>query len=284
MIYLEFNDFGQLYHDLTRFPIKHEKEFGNFGNDYFEVGQSQYINNLIISTPSHKLEGPSSDLGNFNYTLAKWTTLLNKYVDKDDYLLLKRRLIESQTKTLTFNFKVHIGLSTDTDQTKNRDSCIIALVFSRNGGSGKWTTVNIFYRVAEIYKKFAVDLMLLNRMFEDLPNLDLKEHLFHIPQPFYSVFILCELIDSPLFKVEEFKDSDSFVARRLYANYLKYYGPDAKLSNYHAIRRKQDMKLNGIVRESIPLESLKMFSDIETPPVVLPTPTKVDSIIEEQLW
>ena len=48
MIYLEFNDFGQLYHDLTRFPIKHEKEFGNFGNDYFEVGQSQYINNLII--------------------------------------------------------------------------------------------------------------------------------------------------------------------------------------------------------------------------------------------
>ena len=44
------------------------------------------------------------------------------------------------------------------------------------------------------------------------------------------------------------------------------------------------MKLNGIVRESIPLESLKMFSDIETPSVVLPTPTKVDSVIEEQLW
>lgn len=258
MIYLEYKDFTELYHELSRFPIKHEDEFGD---DYFNIGASQYINNLIVKTTSHSLEGAQSDLSNFNYTIAKWTTLINKYIDKKDYFLLKERLMSSTAKTLTFNFKIHVGLSTDTDQTKNRDSCIIALVFSRNGNKGPWTIVNIFYRVCEIYKKFACDLMLLNRMFEDLPNLDLKEYLFHIPQPFFSTFILCELIDSDLFTIEEFRDSDSFVCRKLYAHYLRYYGPDAKESNYHAIARKQKMKKEGNKPDPIPLDSLKIFED-----------------------
>ena len=260
MIYLEYKDFTQLYHDFTRYPLTHEKELKE-NSDYFNIGASQYFNNVIIKTTSHNLEGPQSDLGNFNYTIAKWKILVNKYVDKESYLLLKQRLVESTAKTLTFNFKIHIGLSTDKDQTKNRDSCVVALVFSRNGTKGKWTIVNIYYRVAEVFKKYAVDLMLLNRMFEDLPNLDLKEYLFHIPQPFMSSFCLCELIDSPLFSIEEFKDSKSFIGRKLYAHWLRYYGPEAKPSNFHAIARKQEMIKNGTRPPSIPLESLVLFSD-----------------------
>lgn len=253
MVYLKYDDFGQLYHQLTRYPLTAPES-----EDFFTIGASQYVNNLVIETDSHNISGPSSDLGNFNYTMAKWSTLLNKYVDNQAYADLKTRLVWSTCKTLTFNFKIHVALPTDTDQTKSRDSCIIAIVFSRNGTSGKWTHVNIFWRVAEIYQKFAVDLLLLNRMFEDLPNLQLSKYALHLAQPFWSTFKLCELIDGPLFSVDEFKDSDSFLGKKMYAHYLRYYGPGAELSNFHAIRRKQEMKLSGKVNKSIPLELLKM--------------------------
>lgn len=120
----------------------------------------------------------------------------------------------------------------------------------------------MYYRCMEVFKKGCVDLMLLNRMFNELPNLDLKEIIFHIPQPFMSAFILCELIDGPLFKIEEFENNDSVFGKKLIHDYYKYYGPEAKESNYHAIKRKQDLKKSGIQLPNIPIESLRLFEDI----------------------
>jgi len=276
MIYLKYKDFTQLYYELSRFPLTDPKS-----TDFFTIGASIYVNNLVIETESHDLVGPASDLGNFNYTISKWTTLLNKYVDPKDYSDLKTRLTWSTCKTVTFNFKIHVAMPTDTDQTKSRDSCIIAMVFSRNGTKGKWTHVNVYWRAQEIYQKGAADWILLNRIFEDLPNLDLKHYCFHIAQPFWSTFKLCELIDSPLFSVEEFKDSSSFLGRKLYAHYLRYYGPGAELSNFHAIRRKQEMKLSGKVNKSIPLESLVLPSPLKEEYDLKTIPTEV---IQTSLW
>lgn len=253
MFYLECNDFDDLYNQVSRLPINKEKELEDCN---FKVGSTYYINNLILKTNSCDC---SLDLGEFNYTLMKWKVLVNKYIDKDDYILLKQRLIDSTSKTLTFNFKIHIGLKTDLDKTKNRDSCIIAIVFSRNGNKGKWEKATVLWRVAEIYKKFACDLILLNRMFNDLPNLEIKEFILHIVQPFFSSFILSEIIDSKMFSIEEFKNSESFVGQILYSHYLRYYGPEANLSNYHAIRRKQEMKKSGKKLPSIPIDTLKIF-------------------------
>ena len=259
MVFLEYKDFNQMYHDFSRYPITHTEDIKN-NPDCFIVGATLYVNNVIIKTSSCDFE---MDLSDLNYTIAKWTTLLNKYIDPNDYFDLKERLQTSTAKTLTFNFKIHIGRATDEDQTKNRDSCIIALVFSRNGNSGKWTTVNIYYRVMEIYKKGCVDLMLLNRVFNDLPNLDLHEFIFHIPQPFYSSFILAELMGK-LFDISEFNIPDNFICFKINKFYEKYYGENAVESNYHAIARKQKMKKEGITRDPIPLESLKLFDAVET--------------------
>lgn len=275
MTYLEFEDFDQLYHKVSRLPVDMWDNLKD-NKDFFTVGASAYLNNVMFSVKSHKC---SLDMGNFNYTIAKWTTLINKYIDPDQYILLKQRLIESTTKTLTFNFKIHIGLSSDNDHTKNRDSCIIAMVFSRNGTKGKWTTVNVIWRTAEIYKKWAIDLILLNRMFEDLPNLDLHEYILYLAQPFWSSFILCELIDSPLFSISEFKDKDGFLSKKIYLHYVRYYGPDAELSNYHAIRRKQEMKLKGLKPKSIPISSLEIYKDYKTKPEIIEK-----EISSEKLW
>ena len=246
MIYLEFTDFDNLYHDLTRYPITHEKDLKQ-NSDFFIIGASLYINNLILKATSCDCH---LDLADFNYTKAKWTTLVNKYIDEHDYYLLKQRLVESTAKTLTFNFKIHVGLSTDKDQTKNRDSCLVGLVFSRNGNKGAWERVDIIWRTSEIFKKFGADLILLNRMFNDLPNLNLKEYLLILPQPFFSSFILGELIGGNLFKIEEFDNPDSFICQKINKFYNKFYSEGAALSNYHAIQRKQLQRINGIIKRS----------------------------------
>ena len=258
MIYLEYKDFNDLYHNFSRLLIN---DLDKYKEDSFIVGATVYLNNVVIKTTSCDC---NLDMADFNYTLNKWTTLKNKYIDPIAYFDLKDRLQTSTAKTLTFNFKIHIGRNTDEDQTKNRDSCLVALVFSRNGNSGKWTTVNIYYRVTEIFKKMAIDLILFNRMFNDLPNLDLHEYLIHIPQPFYSTFILAELMGN-LFDISEFDHPDNFICFKKNRFYEKYYGENAVDSNYHAIARKQKMKREGKALPSIPIESLTLF---DNPPIV----------------
>ena len=255
MVFLEYKDFDQLYHDFSRYPVYHYDECKN---DSFIIGATIYLNNVIIRTTSSDCH---LDMSDFNYTIVKWSTLINKYIDKSAYFDLKDRLRESTSKTLTFNFKIHIGRNTDKDTTKNRDSCLVALIFSRNGNSGEWTTVNIYYRVGEVFKKFAIDLILFNRMFKDLPNLNLKEYIFHIPQPFFSTFTLAELIGGNLFKIEEFDIPDNFICFKINKFYNKFYGEGAVESNYHAIARKQKMKKENIVRDPIPIDSLVIFDD-----------------------
>lgn len=254
MIYLEYKDFDDLYHSFSRLLIS---DFEKYKNDSFIIGATVYLNNVILKTESCDC---TLDMSDFNYTRVKWTTLVNKYIDKDSYFDLKDRLSTSTSKTLTFNFNIHIGRNTDRDKTKNRDSCLVAMVFSRQGNSGEWTSVNIYYRVTEIFKKFAIDLILFNRMFNDLPNLKLNEYIIHIPQPFYSSFILAELMDK-LFDIEEFDQPDNFICYKINRFYEKYYGEDAVESNYHAISRKQKMKKEGIVRDPIPIDSLRIYPD-----------------------
>lgn len=254
MIYLEYKDFDNLYHDFSRLLIG---DLSKYNDDSFIIGATIYLNNVLIKTTSCDCH---LDMADFNYTRVKWTTLINKYINKESYFDLKDRLVTSTSKTLTFNFNIHVGRSTDKDKTKNRDSCLVALVFSRRGNAGPWTSVNIYYRVTEIFKKFAIDLILFNRMFNELPNLEIKEYLFHIPQPFYSTFILAELMDK-LFDIKEFDKPDNFICFKINKFYEKYYGENAVESNYHAIARKQKMKKENITRESIPIESLVIFRD-----------------------
>lgn len=131
MIYLEYKDFNELYQEFSRWPFYHTNEVSE--EDYFFIGQSIHLNNVVIKSSSFDF---NMDLSYLNYTKAKWTQLVKKYVDQREYIELKQRLIESTSKTLTFNFNIHKNLSTDKDKTKTRESCIVAMVFSRKNSDG----------------------------------------------------------------------------------------------------------------------------------------------------
>lgn len=245
MVYLKYKNFDDLYHTLSRLPLN---EYDKYECELIKSGSTYYMNNVLVETPSFEC---TIDMSILNYTMAKWNTLINKYVDIYQYSRLREKLQEN-TKTCTFNFKIH---------NEGKDACIIALVFSRDSTSSPWDSVNIFYRITDCVKKFAVDLILLNRMFSELPNLDIKNIIFHFPKLFFRVEFLTELIGG-YFSLDEFTE-DNFATNHVKDLWNKYYGEGASLSNYHTVARKQKLKKRAEKLPSIPIESLKIFEGIE---------------------
>lgn len=245
MVYLKYKNFDDLYHTLSRLPLN---EYDKYESELIKSGSTYYMNNVLIETPSFEC---TIDMSILNYTMAKWNTLINKYVDIYQYSRLREKL-QGNTKTCTFNFKIH---------NEGKDACIIALVFSRDSTSSPWDSVNIFYRITDCVKKFAVDLILLNRMFSELPNLDIKSIIFHFPKLFFRVEFLTELIGG-YFSLNEFTE-DNFATNHVKDLWNKYYGEGASLSNYHTVARKQKLKKRSEKLPSIPIESLKIFEGIE---------------------
>lgn len=175
---------------------------------------------------------------------------MNKYVDQNDYIALKERLSKNDKKTATFNFKIHSG---------DKQGCLIALVFTRNNNNKPWDCVNTYYRTFDTYKAFPCDLLLLNRMFTDLPNLDLKDIYFHVPNVFWRVQFLAELIGG-YFTLEEL-NQDNFACNHVKQIYEEYYGENAKEVKLHSISRKQKLKKREEGLPEILPESLKLFED-----------------------
>lgn len=246
MVYLKYKNFDDLYHSLSRLPLN---EYSKYESELIKSGSTYYMNDVIIETPSFDC---SIDMSILNYTMAKWNTLINKYVDVYRYSRLREKLSDNNTKTCTFNFKIH---------DEGKDACIIALVFSRDSTKVPWEKVDIFYRITDCVKKFAVDLILLNRMFTELPNLDIKSIIFHFPKLFFRVEFLTELIGG-YFSLDEFTE-DNFATNHVKDLWNKYYGEGASLSNYHTVARKQKLKKRSEKLPSIPIESLKIFEGIE---------------------
>ena len=183
---MEYKDFDDLYYNLSRLPLLEEDKYGYY---LVNCGASTYLSNVVISASSFDCH---LDMSDFNYTRMKWTVLTNKYLDEEQYMLLKKKLVESTTRTLTFNFKIH---------TTGKDACLVALVFERDYLGKPWTTVNVYYRVTEVFKKFAIDLILINRILNDVSNCEIKNVVFHIPLAFFSTsktsFLISVSISSP---------------------------------------------------------------------------------------
>lgn len=242
MVYLEYNDFDELYHDLSRIPLL---EYEKYKDDLILSGSTYYMNNVIIRSYDYSC---SIDMSKLNYTIIKWNTLIKKYVDRPDYEDFKYKLENLGSKTCTFNFKVH---------KEGKDGCLIALVLTRDNTSKPWTDVHIFYRITEIYKKFAVDLILLNKIFSELPNCDLENIYFHFPKFFFRIEFLTELIGG-YYSLEEFNE-DNFATKHVKELWERYYTPGADLSKYHSIARKQKLKASAKRLKPIPIEELSLF-------------------------
>lgn len=208
-------------------------------------GSTWYMRDVVLNITSPEC---TIDMSKLNYTINKWETLKNKYIDFEYWSNFKERLRSSRSKSITFNFKVHEG---------EKDGCLVAMVITRLNPSKPWTDVHVYYRVTEVFKKFAIDLILFNKMWEDLKgaNCDIKNWQLHIPILFFRIEFLAELIGSGYYTIEEF-DKDNPPSEGIRYSWNRYYGPDAEIVKYHSIARKQKMKLRNVQLEALPINTL----------------------------
>lgn len=105
---------------------------------------------------------PSFDFGrHFNYTVSKWTTLLNNYLDFNHLDLLKSEL---KLKTLGYNQNYNISYIFH-NKHNNGKQCLLAATFSKRFNEDI-PVITMILRASEITKRLIFDLLLIQRMAE----------------------------------------------------------------------------------------------------------------------
>ena len=242
MIHLTYNSLDDVHHNFSRLLFEHYPEYKE---DLVLSGSTWYLRDVNIDIKSPEC---TIDMSKLNYTINKWEILKNKYIDFTLWDEFKERLKTSRSKSITFNFKIHSG---------EKDGCLVAMVLTRLNPSKPWTDAVVYYRVTEIFKKFAIDLILFNKIWEDLrsANCELTNLRLHIPILFFRIEFLAELIGSGYYTIEEF-DKDNPPSEGIRYSYDRYYGPNAELVKYHSIQRKQKMKQKNVTLPELPIDNL----------------------------
>ena len=75
MVYLEYTNFDELYSKLSRLPLL---QYDKYQEELILSGSTYYMNNVMIECNDCDC---SIDMSKLNYTILKWSTLINKYID-----------------------------------------------------------------------------------------------------------------------------------------------------------------------------------------------------------
>ena len=252
MLYLAYKDLDDLYYNFSRLPFNERNRYGQYMFDVTDT--TTWLQDVVLEVGS---EHCTLDMSLLNYTMVKWSTLLGKYIDLEEYLRFKEILKTGTKKSITFNFKIH---------EYNRPACLISMVITRLNHNKPWKEMKVHYRSTEIFKKFAVDLILFNRLVTELNQdcgCEIDKITLFIPLLFYRADFLAELLDSGYFTQEEFRKIDERFARKVMGYYDRYYTKGATLANYHTIQRKQKLKARSKSLPRIPIESLSIEGDLK---------------------
>ena len=105
---------------------------------------------------------PAFDLGTkLGYSMNKWTSLVNNYIDFDYLDIIKSEvLVREKKKTATYSLSYHFS-----NKYQNGKDCLISMVVSRRFGLDiPMVTVNT--RATEVTKRLIFDLLLVQRVVE----------------------------------------------------------------------------------------------------------------------
>lgn len=179
----EFDNLTDLYYQVNRdfLTIPHEIV-------EYKRGVQSFIDDLIISVGSTDLDLNLHEIG-FNPD-SKWRHLIRSYIDAEEYFSFWEKVVKSKGTSIQFRFKNREGPN---------GPCLIALVLTRPSGKVPWNAAKVLWRTAELQRKFAADLVLINRIFEEIPEeakpfVQIEKTTFFLAQAFQSCLLIGPLI------------------------------------------------------------------------------------------
>lgn len=133
-----------------------------------------FIDDVFITVDNHLAD--KIDLGQVGYKTGKWNHLLRNYVDLDKLQSFFKGLTTVPGTTYSFDFKT---------KEKGNGGCIKSIVVTRKNRK-EWTDVHVFWRTCQFENKFAGDLIMISRILNEAPNMNVQKIYFHIPQGYQS--------------------------------------------------------------------------------------------------
>lgn len=128
----------------------------------FKFGHNAlYMYDLVLGIRDPKIPD-NFDFGrHFNYTINKWKSLVNNYLDKEALAHTKEEVLKAEAKK---NKVYNISLNF-TNVHGHGKSCLLAMVFSHRLGDSK-ATISVQLRASEVTKRLICDLLLFQRIGE----------------------------------------------------------------------------------------------------------------------
>lgn len=239
-----FSDFSELFHEILNLIINRPWEFHEKN-----TGTNLYLKPMILKTNSCDLD---LNLGDFDYSLVKMKYLVNKYIDIDQLIKFHEKLKNSSGTSLTYYFKMN---KPKQGTTTDNGPCLLNIVLTRETRKNKWTRCFINYRTTEINRRFAADLILFNKIINELPSCcDLKEFYLILPKSYVNLRYLSTQINMELLENTEIE-----IFKKMRNEYLKMKDVNNNFSSYKS-KNRIEKKLRGLTKsEKVDLSNFKII-------------------------
>ena len=151
---------------MRKFKFKNSMEAWESINELFlrrgrgviAKGSQAYLYDVMMFI-EEPIVDPNFDMGrNFNYTGAKWASLVKNYIDLEELKRVKLEVAECKKKVYNIPY-------TFTNNHSNGKNCLLSMVFSKREGT-KTPNISVFMRASEVTKRLICDLLLIQRVGE----------------------------------------------------------------------------------------------------------------------
>lgn len=160
MKHFKFPDGVTAWSEINKMFLKQEPTLFEDGQGAVITG-SLYTYGLTIEIEDAKFD-PDFDFGKImGYTISKWTSLLNNYLDLDSLDVLKRQIRELE-KNKSVNRNYHIGFNF-ADSHGNGKGCLVSGIFSRMINIEK-PRLSVILRASDVVTRLPWDLLLMLRL------------------------------------------------------------------------------------------------------------------------
>lgn len=225
----------------------------------YERGAQGFVEDLIF-----KVKSPTTtiDLNSVAFTAGnKWSHLIRSYIEPQEYREFWENVLSSRGTSLQFRFKHREGPN---------GPCLIALVLTRPASGVPWTKAKMFWRTAELQRKWAADLVLIHNIFREVPEeakdmIQIEEITCVLAQAFQSwrqvgplIYHFCEYDElekehsytqKVITSMEKVYDSDPQPAIK--------FAPVRRMQKYHLSRKE------GTLPEAVMPEDLSIWKALE---------------------
>lgn len=226
MLYREYKNFDDMFLNLNREMIKNPGELMSYTQNI-----QGFQEDLVLSCASHDC---NLNLGDFGYKEGKWGHLLRSYIDYPQLVEFRKKISNMSGMSYTYYFN---------RKKASNGSCLIAAVVTRPKRKGPWKHLKILYRVCELQKKFAADLVMINRFIEELPKdkdiVDIDNITFHMSQAYLSGMFINGYFNYFGVSRKEIEKSKHPWHKSLNSNYNRFFKSEDQIHSYKALQKMQ---------------------------------------------